>query len=280
MSRAEFEGFFETYSQNVDQARSRGFWQFNDALIQEIILSHIPAGQLEDCTILDAGGGTGRWIVKLSKFYPYHFILYDLSKDMLEKARENLANANVTNSVDLVLGNLCDMYQIPDSSVDHVISIFNPVSFVESPKDMFTEISRVTKKGGRALIMGQGFYNSLHSKINNYLCEASELEEMKQTHSVKWGTHVPTLKTFTAQDLSQLMEEAGFSPICSYGIPVFAQPGQEDFDPQNIRRSALSQKLETDEAFFKALLSLEIKYNHLPEAVNRGMNIMVVGIKK
>jgi len=64
----------------------------------------------------------------------------------------------------------------------------------------------------------------------------------------------------------------------TYGVPVLVQPGPEDFDPENIKKSRISNALEK-EIFFKKVFELEMKYNNHPTVVNRGMNMFAVAIK-
>ena len=83
MLQTEFDNFFQPYSQNVDRAADVGFWKLSDAIVLSIIKKEIGSKISAKSTILDAGGGTGRWISSLSDIYPADFVLYDLSKDML-----------------------------------------------------------------------------------------------------------------------------------------------------------------------------------------------------
>ena len=64
----------------------------------------------------------------------------------------------------------------------------------------------------------------------------------------------------------------------TYGVPVFVQPGSEDFDPENRKKSKISKYLE-DKDFFEKIFDLEMKYNSQPSIVNRGMNILAVAFK-
>jgi ubiquinone/menaquinone biosynthesis C-methylase UbiE len=87
--------FFDSYSENVDNADSLGYWQLSDLIVESIIQKHIDKTYNgERITIMDAGCGTGRWIKKMIKNNTdknIKFIAYDLFESMLNKARENLA---------------------------------------------------------------------------------------------------------------------------------------------------------------------------------------------
>jgi SAM-dependent methyltransferase len=277
MKPEEFKKFFSNYSENVDNADRQAFWRFSDALILAIIKKHLPQFGPEQI-ILDAGGGTGRWDIVLAKQYRSKFIVYDLSEDMLRQARKNVVEAGLMDRIQLVQGDLEHMEQIEDDSIDSIVSIYNPISFVGDVERAFRELYRVLKKGGTLLIMGQGYYNALASKVNGYHASSEELSEIARTRTVKWDTYVPPLNVFSKDILESRVAAAGFSVVGTYGIPVFAQPGPEDFDPKNLSRSGISNDLYK-EGYFKALFDIEMRYNGMPDVVNRGMNLLSVGKK-
>jgi len=120
MNKKEFDNFFKTYSENVDNANRHGFWKLSDFLVAQIIKDNIPSNIDENSVILDAGGGTGRWVCDLSRIYRSKFIVYDLSEDMLKGAVKNINNADIKDRVRLVMGDLKNMEDIDSESVDYI----------------------------------------------------------------------------------------------------------------------------------------------------------------
>jgi len=278
MDKKEFNDFFKPYSKNVDNADKHGFWKLSDALIMQIIKDNIPNHINESFVIFDAGGGTGRWVCDLSKIYKSKFIVYDLSSDMLDKAKENIKDANIENRVKLVRGDLKNIKDIKSESVDYIVSIYSPISFIHEKEKVFGELFRVLKKGGKIIIMGHGFYNAIASKINNYYANGKELEKLDNEQMIKWGKHVPKLNVFSKETMEGGLTRAGFSPDKTYGVPVFVQPGSEDFDPENVTKSRISIAFEKKD-FFKKVFKLEMRYNSQLTTSNRGMNIFTVASK-
>ena len=279
MELSPFDSFFESYSKNVDRADMLYFWKLSDQIIEKLLHKHIIAMPDSPSCILDAGGGTGRWIIKLAQHLPSTFILYDRSPAMLAQAEKNITKANLLDRVTLREGNLCAMDSIPSESIDAIISIYNPLSFVDEPRKAVVELCRILKKGGVIVVMGQNFYNALYSKINNFLASADELINIENKQCVQWTTGVPPLHMFSKESLEKLFLDESCDILATYGIPVFAQPTVEDFDSENKQRGRLSQKLENDPLFFEAVLDIEMKYNSLPNVANRGMNLMMVARK-
>lgn len=278
MDKEEFNNFFKPYSRNVDSANKHGFWKLSDALITKIIRDNIPSDIDEKAIILDAGGGTGRWVCDLSKIYKSKFIVYDLSSDMLRKANENIRNAGIKNRIKIIEGDLRNMEKVEAESVDYIISIYSPISFIYEKRKALREMYRVLKKGGKIIIMGHGFYNAIFSKINNFCAEASELKDLDKEKVVKWGDYVPKLNVFSKEIMEDDLKKVGFKIDKTYGVPVFVQPGPEDFDPENIKKSRISDALEKED-FFSKVFKLEMKYNSQPTIANRGMNIFTVAFK-
>ncbi|MCR4312611.1 MAG: class I SAM-dependent methyltransferase, partial [Candidatus Uhrbacteria bacterium] len=255
-----------------------GFWQLSDALITAIIGRHIPVNLPAESRIMDAGGGTGRWITELANIYKSRFVLYDLSEDMLEQAKININKANLQERVEIIQGDLVDMSAIEDGSIDHIVSIYSPLSFIDEKEKAIAQLYRKLKKGGVLIIMGHGYYNAIASKVNNYGAPAEELKTLNSEMQVKWAPYVPTLNIFSKESMELLLEGAGFSSVTTYGVPVFAQPGPEDFDPTNSQRSRISQALENPD-FFETVFNLEMKHNSRPDVANRGVNIFSVAKK-
>lgn len=274
-----FTDFFENYSKNVDYADNCFFWRLSDQIILKIINRYLNSKISNDTLILDAGGGTGRWIQVLSKIYNSKFILYDKYSEMLNVARNKRALNKIKDKLQIIKGDIQNMNQIENNSVDYLISIYSPISFIGKPYLFFKEIQRVLKPNGIGLIMGQGYYNAIASKINNYQDDASNLNKLEKDAKVKWSDSLAPLHVFSKESLEKLVTDSKLTVLKTYGIPVFIQPGPEDFDSKNKQRSKVSSKLENDSKFYRSVFQLEMKYNSQDSIVNRGMNLFTI-VKK
>lgn len=271
-----FKKFFKDYSKNVDNASSQFFWKLSDEIILGIIRKYIKSDLSKDAFILDAGGGTGRWLQMLSKIYHSKFVLYDKSEDMLKVARKKKELQKLGNRLEIIQGDIQDINNIKDSSIDYLISIYNPISFVKEPVLFFREVQRILKHNGIALVMGQGFHNAVASKINNYLADAPELNRLDKKGMVKWSSSLAPLHVFSKESFEKLADASRLKVVKTYGVPVFIQPGPEDFDAENKLKSKVSSKLKSDSKFYKTVFELEMKYNSQESLVNRGMNLIIV----
>jgi len=280
MKKEIFDSFFNPYSKTVDDVASvSAFWRLSDEIITRIIQQDIAPYCTNESLVMDAGGGTGRWAVKLNKFLKGKMVVFDRSADMLAKAKENIKNGDASGTISIVEGDLTNIEYFKNESIDHIISIYSPLSFIYEQTRSAQELLRILKPGGRILIMSHGHFNAIASKINNYKAGSEELKNLLETRMVKWAHHVPELVTHSKESIEKLFSDVGFQIIKTYGVPVFVQPGNEDFDPSNEKKSGISEYLENSDNF-TAILELEMKYNSLDTIANRGMNIFMLAEKK
>jgi ubiquinone/menaquinone biosynthesis C-methylase UbiE len=278
MNKKEFDTFFKSYSKNVDRANNSAFWKLSDHLILDIIKDNISIDLKKEATIFDAGGGTGRWVCMLSDYYKSNFIVYDLSEDMLDVARKNIAKRNLEKRVAIINGDLANIDKIDDGSVDFIISIYSPISFITEKEKTAKELFRILRKGGKIIIMGHSYFNAIGSKINDYIAPKEELLKLEEESVVKWAPYVPELNVFSKESMEKLLKDGGFIIKKTYGVPSFVRPGPEDWDPENKQKSKISLALEKDD-FYEAVYMVERKYGSDETVSNRGMNIITVAQK-
>ncbi len=214
----------------------------------------------------------------LSDYYKSNFIVYDLSTDMLSVAEKNIKNKGIQKRVQIINGDLINIKSVKDNSVDFIISIYSPISFIENKEKGFSELYRILKKGGEVLIMGHGYFNAISSKINDYVASAQEIEKLESESIVKWAEYVPKLNVFSKESMEKLLQDSGFLIIKNYGIPSFVRPGSEDWDPENKKKSRISVALESP-AFYKVVYNIERKFGSNETVSNRGMNIITIAKK-
>lgn len=278
MNKQQFDDFFAVHSKNVDNANNLGFWALTDQLLTHYLLENMP--NRKNISLIDFGGGTGRWLQKLDpEFTDCQFTIVDLSDDMLEQAQKKLDAKQFQNQLQLVKSDICDISQLKDNGADYVMSTYNPLSFVDDPQKAINEAFRVLKPGGKALITVQGYHNALYSKVNNYLADATELLHIFKTKKVAWNPSVPELWQLPKEDVEAMFSKAGFENVFSRGIASITQPQGEDFDPENKQLGTLSKKLNEDKAFFDAVFEIEKAVGENQHAVDRAMNILIIGEK-
>lgn len=278
MKKDKFDSFFKLHSENVDNANSQGFWKLSDEIVKSFLLEVID--NRKGVTIVDFGGGTGKWAKILDDFLvESEIIIVDLSKDMLGVAETKIKAGLYKNKISLINADMTNVKELGNNIADYIISTYNPLSFVDNPQSVIDEAYRIVKPGEKVTITVQAYYNALYSKIYNYQAPVEELRQIREKKKLFWNDFVPETWQLSQQDMEEMFRQAGFNEIESRGIACITQPQDEDWDQTNTKIGKLSKKLNTDEAFFKAVLESELIAGKDQYAVNRGMNIMTIGKK-
>jgi phosphatidylethanolamine/phosphatidyl-N-methylethanolamine N-methyltransferase len=99
--------------------------------------------------VLEVGVGTG---LSLPDYAPHLQITgIDYSDDMLDRARERVAERGLTNVTELRQMDARTL-DFPDGHFDHVVAMYL-VSVVPEPERVMAEIARVCKPGGQVVIV-------------------------------------------------------------------------------------------------------------------------------
>jgi len=278
MKKEKFDSFFKIHSENVDNANNQGFWKLSDEIVKNYLLEIIK--NRSNVTIVDFGGGTGRWAKILDEYLVNsHIIIVDLSKDMLGVATAKIKAGNYKNKISLINADIANVQELDDGIADYIISTYNPLSFVDNPQDVINEAYRIVKQNSKVAITTQAYYNALYSKIFNYQAEPQDLLRIQKDKKLVWNDFVPETWQLSQEDMENMFELAGFRNIESRGIACVTQPQDEDWDQTNVKIGKLSKKLNSNQEFFDTVLQLELAAGKDQQAVNRGMNIMTIGEK-
>lgn len=278
MKKEKFDSFFKIHSENVDNANNQGFWKLSDEIVKNYLLEIIK--NRSNVTIVDFGGGTGRWAEILDEYLVNsHIIIVDLSKDMLGVAAAKIKAGNYKNKISLINADIANVQELDDGIADYIISTYNPLSFVDNPQGVINEAYRIVKQNSKVAITTQAYYNALYSKIFNYQAEPQELLRIQKDKKLVWNDFVPETWQLSQEDMENMFKLAGFRNIESRGIACVTQPQDEDWDQTNVKIGKLSKKLNSNQEFFDTVLQLELAAGKDQQAVNRGMNIMTIGEK-
>jgi len=118
---------------------------------------HLPPVSPSPPHILDAGGGPGRYTIRLAE-QGYTVTLLDLSPALLALARQRIAEAGVVvqeHVADVVAGSITDLSVFPDRHFDAVLCLGGPLSHVLDPAERaraLGELRRMAKPGAPLLI--------------------------------------------------------------------------------------------------------------------------------
>lgn len=101
--------------------------------------------------ILDIATGTGDLALMMSQLNPEKIVGLDISEGMLEVGKEKITNANLSDKIDMVVGDSENM-PFEDNTFDAITVSFGVRNFANLDKGL-TEIRRVLKPSGTFVIL-------------------------------------------------------------------------------------------------------------------------------
>jgi len=173
--------------------------------------------------ILDAGGGPGRYTIKLAK-KGYEVILTDISPKSLEIAAREIEKARVKSRVNkLVEGSVADLSEFDDESFDAVLCL-GTISHLIEGKDRNLaayELVRVTKKKAPlfvSVISLYGVFRTVLQRLPYELAYPSHEEMFSEgIHRAEWhkheSGHFPDAYFFHPTELRELFESHGVETL-------------------------------------------------------------------
>lgn len=169
-------------------------------------LNKIPKG----ASIIDAGGGIGRFAIELAKM-GYKIHLVDSSEVALKKALRHFRNENLTD-FDLQWADAADLSMFPDNSFDVALAI-ELVCYSDRPDKVVKELIRVTKKKGVIIISVEGKYGGMLSDANVSLDKIPAILHDDLLH-IKNHLYI---RYYTPASLKRLLERNGVEVTGIFG---------------------------------------------------------------
>lgn len=239
----------ETYdglAKSYDAMFSGGKWAVYDAITWKYIEDYLPGKG----SVLDAGGGTGKWTVQLAK-RGYTVYLVDLSREMLEEASQKVKEEGLSDMVHISEGNILNL-NFPSHYFDFVLCEGDPVSYcAENHFRAIEELVRVAKS--KAIIeigVDNRYMFFLRESADRGFSEGEKiLEDGLATDRRKTRTF-----TFTPRVFQEEFDRCGADLLKVVGKPVFWILAASYFED-------MVERIENDAEFRRMILKYEIILN-------------------
>ena len=99
--------YFKNKAAKYDLVDNQIYWVFSDALLWHLLKKNFLDNLPESFHFLDAGGGTGRWTIKILESFPKATgVILDLSKDMTNEALKKAKLLKLADRLAVINGNL------------------------------------------------------------------------------------------------------------------------------------------------------------------------------
>jgi S-adenosylmethionine-dependent methyltransferase len=201
--RASFDKIAAIYDNETSTLAHR----VNEFVTKENLFSILSTEPAVD--VVDAGGGTGKWVTFLSQL-GCRVTLIDISPKSLDIARQNLNKLGIT--VNIMEANV-ESTSLSSESMDFILSQ-GPMSYTPNPSIMLQEMARILRLNGRIWL---DYYNTVGWALestnlknkNELVCTDEMLLQMPD-----WDYPI---RTFSLKRVNELCRSAGFNVEVVYG---------------------------------------------------------------
>jgi len=141
--------FYEKIAGDYDKQYETPYWKLYHEITWNNIKMFLP--KRKNAIILDAGGGTGYWSIKLAKL-GYKVVLTDVSENMLKVAEEKIKKENLQSKIETKIVDIRDMSCFPSNYFDVALAEGDPVSYCLNAEKAIRELARVVKSTAHVVV--------------------------------------------------------------------------------------------------------------------------------
>jgi len=255
--------FYEKTAENYDKEYKAPRWKLYHEIAWENIRRFLPKSR--NGLILDAGGGTGYWAIKLAKL-GYRIVLTDISESMLEVAKRKIGKEKLQNRIEIRVADIRDMSCFKSNQFDLALAEGDPVSYCLNPERAASELARVVKPNAYVIIS----VDSKYPIISRLIAEKSydQLSKLSRTGIIKPREGEFEFQAFTPEELKVLFKRCGLKLVRIIGKPILTQ-----LLPKGERDRMIKEN-------YRRILDLELRFCDIPSLVGVGGHLEAVGLKR
>jgi ubiquinone/menaquinone biosynthesis C-methylase UbiE len=257
----DVEQYYDEKAPYYDGEYKIPFYRLYNTITWENIKKVLP----EEGLILDAGGGTGEWAIRLAES-GYNVVLTDISRGMLRQARLKLEEKTIQD-VTLQRADIQDMSCFSDETFDMAIAQGDPLSYCSDAERAVNELYRVLRPGCYCIAS----VDSLHHFTSKLIRMArwDILETVLQTRKASFQKGF-TIRYYTPESLCTLFEDVGFTVVRIVGKPVLL----------SVIPHETANLLLKDDKTFERIVKLELEYCDDPALIGFAGHLEIVGKKE
>jgi ubiquinone/menaquinone biosynthesis C-methylase UbiE len=221
-------------------------------------------------TILDAGGGPGRYAIELCRT-GYRVVLLDLSPGNIQTAQRKFADEPESvrdNLLDSAVGDVRDLSRFDQHRFDAVLCLgpLSHIDDVEGRRTAIRELMRVTSPGGVVAISVSGYYAMLRTvllQVSDELLDPAYQLLMDRGDNTVSGM---LWHFFRADELRRLAESCGLHTVAMLGCEGLSSSLRE-----------ATNQLAKNEAKWQRWLDLVMRMATDPAVVDMAEHILFIG---
>lgn len=273
----EVKKYFKAKAKDYDLVEQQVYWNLSDNLLWYMI-RHLVLDKFKNkkIKVLDAGGGTGRWLIKIINYLDSsEGVIYDISEDMLSVAKNKITKMGLDRRISTINGNLENMDNQADNQYDLVICFHNVLGFVNDTKKVFSEMTRILKKNGYLILVVPNKYHTLF--FNIFIKRLHVLDKIVQKNEGSFTDKMPDINLFTPSSIRKLYKTFNFTNVKIFGFPITIYPELEE--TKIIGNTENIKQILSDTKTFKKIEKIEKSLIFNEEAAARGNNLLAIGQK-
>ncbi len=213
--------------------------------------------------VLDAGGGTGINAIMMAERCK-KVTLLDITSRILQLAEKNIAEAEVSDRIELVNGDITDLSRFQDGEFTFVVCVGDAISYVlERRFKAIEELIRVAQKGSILIIGCDSKLGFMRMKLaRGSLDEAIEIYKTSECYCGMG----PRTHLYTVDEMTALLKRQGCNVLEVASTPTFAD---------TIDTSTYSEKEK-----WERLKGLELEVCTSPGLLGMGLHLLFVARKE
>lgn len=266
----EVEFYYNSRSKTYDEIFDTLYFKIYDVITWKYLEPYVPTSS--DAIVLDAGGGTGRWSLRMA-VKGCNVVLMDISGEMLEVAAERVEKEGLQHRI-IIKRDDITRTGYADETFDMILCEHTLFLFKE-PDLLIEELKRVLKKKARLIISAQNRYVqslvSLPEKPNsNNMDDASNILIRKKHRTMTKNGKVK-IYTWTPNEFREMLERNGLNveKIIGKGFTM----------PLRISKN-LFMKKEYPEDLFNNILQFELNLCEEQDALALAGHFQAIAYKK
>ncbi len=265
----EIEAYYNKKSEGIDAVFDSLYFRVYDAVTWKYLEPYVP--KEPDSVVLDAGGGTARWAIRMAE-KGCNVVLMDSSEKILAAAAEKLKAKGFQHKVTLKKGDFLET-GYPDETFDMALLEQALFPFKE-PAVAIRELTRVLKKNVALIISVQNRYvqslSSLAGKPRVDNVERAFKILVNQEHECMTKEGRIKIHTWTPQEFREMLIRSGLRVEKIIGKTVTM--------PLRVRQEFFMEKTHTEELFNK-ILQFELALCEKSDALALAGHLQAIAFK-